>query len=142
MILSLSALARTEADAIAAGDSVLIRDLAVRTQRRGVEMRLVIEGSSASANCDPVLLKEIRRAHRCFDALLSRRVGSIDELAGIEGVSDRYVSSLLPLAFLAPDIVDAVAAGRQPANLTAHRLIRSMELPIGWGAQKQLLGFS
>jgi hypothetical protein len=47
-----------------------------------------------------------------------------------------------PLAFLAPDIVDAVAAGRQPANMTAHRLIRSMELPIGWGAQKQLLGFS
>src|SRR5436309_11357528 len=98
VLLSLSALARIEADAIAAGD--------------------------------------------CFDALLSRRVGSIDELAGIEGVSDRYVSSLLPLAFLAPDIVDAVAAGRQPANLTAHRLIRSMELPIGWGAQRQLLGFS
>ena len=142
VILSLSALARTPADAIAAGDSVLIRELAVRTQRRGVEMRLVIEAPSAAANCDPVLLKEIRRAHRCFDALLSRRVGSIDELAGIEGVSDRYVSSLLPLAFLAPDIVDAVAAGRQPANLTAHRLIRSMELPIGWGAQRQLLGFS
>jgi hypothetical protein len=142
VILSLSALAHTEADAIAAGDSVLIRELAVRTQRRGVEMRLVIEAPSAPANCDPVLLKEIRRAHRCFDALLSRRVGSIDELAGIEGVSDRYVSSLLPLAFLAPDIVDAVAAGRQPANLTAHRLIRSMELPISWGAQKQLLGFS
>ena len=38
VILSLSALARTEADAIAAGDSVLIRELAVRTQRRGVEM--------------------------------------------------------------------------------------------------------
>ena len=93
-------------------------------------------------NCDPVLLKEIRRAHRCFGALLSGQVGSIDELAGIEGVSDRYVSSLLPLAFLSPDIVDAVAAGRQPASLTAHRLIRSMELPISWEAQKQLLGFS
>src|SRR5881398_306391 len=42
---------------------------------------------------------------------------------------------------LAPVIVDAIASGRQPAELTAHRLIRSMELPIGWGAQKQLLGF-
>src|SRR6267378_5981977 len=52
----------------------------------------------------------------------------------------QYVSSLLPLAFLAPDIVEAVAAGRQPPELTAHRLIRTVELPIAWAAQKQLLG--
>src|SRR5207237_2250308 len=70
------------------------------------------------------------------------QVRSVAQLATVEGNSDRYVSSLLPLAFLAPDIVDAIAAGRQPPALTAHRLIRSMELPIGWGAQKQLLGFS
>jgi site-specific DNA recombinase len=57
-------------------------------------------------------------------------------------VSDRYVSSLLPLAFLAPDIVDAIAAGQQPPELTAHRLIRTVHLPIAWAAQRQLLGIS
>jgi site-specific DNA recombinase len=49
---------------------------------------------------------------------------------------------MLPLAFLAPDIVEAIAAGRQPPDLTAYRLIRAVELPIAWAAQRQLLGFS
>ena len=34
----------------------------------------------------------------------------------------------------------AIAAGRQPPDLTAHRLIRTVELPIAWAAQRQLLG--
>ena len=38
------------------------------------------------------------------------------------------------------DILDAIAAGRQPPELTAHRLIRTVHLPIVWAAQKQLLG--
>jgi site-specific DNA recombinase len=58
-----------------------------------------------------VLLKEIRRAHRYFDALVTGRVGSVAKLATIERISDRYVSSLLPLAFLAPEIIEAIAAG-------------------------------
>jgi len=103
-------------------------------------MRLVIEGHSASpTNADPVLLKEIRRAHRCFEALVLGQVRTVAELATVEGISDRYVSSLLPLAFLAPEIVEAIAAGRQPPELTAHRLIRTVDLPIAWPAQKQLL---
>jgi hypothetical protein len=44
--------------------------------------------------------------------------------ATLEEIGDRYVSSVLPLAFLAPDIVEAIAAGRQPSDLTAHRLIK------------------
>jgi hypothetical protein len=60
--------------------------------------------------------------------------------AAARRVSDRYVSSLLPLALLAPDIVEAIASGRQPPELTAHRLIRTVDLPIAWAAQTQLLG--
>jgi site-specific DNA recombinase len=43
--------------------------------------------------------------------------------------------------YVGPDIVEAIAAGRQPSDLTAHRLIRAVDLPIAWSAQKQLLGF-
>ena len=50
------------------------------------------------------------------------------------------MSSLLPLAFLAPDIIEAIASGQQPADLTARRLIRRLDLPIAWSAQRQLLG--
>jgi site-specific DNA recombinase len=48
----------------------------------------------------------------------------------------------LPLAFLAPEIIEAIAAGRQPADLTAHRLIRTIDLPAEWSAQKRSLGFA
>jgi site-specific DNA recombinase len=141
VILSAATLVPANPDAADAPEAVLIRDVPLRIKRRGVEMRLIIEGRSASPTApDPVLLKEIRRAHRCFEALVSGQVRGVAELATIEGISDRYVSSLLPLAFLAPDIVDAIAAGRQPPDLTAHRLIRTVDLPIAWTAQKQLLG--
>jgi hypothetical protein len=56
-------------------------------------------------------LKEIRRAHRCFAALVLGQVRSVAELATVEGISDRYVSSLLALAFLAPEIC---RLGRKP----------------------------
>ena len=143
VILSAGALVPSIREALDAQEIVLIRDVPLRIKRRGVEMRLVIKGRSASPTTpDPVLLKEIRRAHRCFEALVSGQVRSVAELATIEGISDRYVSSLLPLAFLAPDIVDAITAGRHPPELTAHRLIRTVDLPIAWAAQRQLLGIS
>ncbi len=48
---------------------------------------------------------------------------------------------LLPLAFLAPDIVRSIVDGTQPAELCAAELIKKTELPIGWSEQKTLLGF-
>lgn len=119
---------------------MLIRDVPLRIKRRGVEMRLVIEGPTpVPIDPDPILLREIKRAHRCFETLASGQ-GSVAELAASEGISDRYMSRLLPLAFLAPDIVEAIASGRHPVDLTAHRLIRTLDLPIAWPAQRQLLG--
>jgi hypothetical protein len=37
-----------------------------------------------------VLLKEVKRARRCFDTLVSGCTGSVAELASLEGISDRY----------------------------------------------------
>ncbi|HEY2539065.1 MAG TPA: hypothetical protein VGI28_06140, partial [Stellaceae bacterium] len=124
-------------------DCLLTREFPLHIKRRGVEMRFVIDGPDPRAtNPDPVLLKEIKRARRCFDALVTGRIASVADLASREGISDRYVSSLLPLAFLAPEIIEAIVAGTQPANLTAYRLIRQLELPIEWTAQKRLLGLT
>jgi hypothetical protein len=49
-------------DALALHEAGLTRDVPLRIKRRGVEMRLVIEGRSAAPKkSDPILLKEIRR---------------------------------------------------------------------------------
>jgi len=50
------------------------------------------------------------------------------------------VSRHLPFAFLAPRIIEAILAGQQPEDLTAHHLLRLGELPIAWQEQSELLG--
>lgn len=105
-------------------------------------MRLVIEGErTPTTKADPTLLKEIKRAHRWFDALLTGRA-SIAELAEREGVDDRYVSTVLPLAFLSPDIIEAIIVGTQPADLNATTLVRRIELALDWTDQERQLGFA
>ena len=46
-----------------------------------------------------------------------------------------------PLAYLAPDIVEAITSGRQPADLTALSLKNGYDLPILWSEQRARLGF-
>jgi len=119
----------------------LARELPLAIKRRGVEMRLVSDSHNASpAKADPILLKEVAPAHRCFDALLFGRASSIAVSAAREGTHGRYVSSLQPLAFLAPEIVEAIVRGTQPKDLTAKKLIRRIHLPLEWQSQKQALG--
>jgi site-specific DNA recombinase len=48
----------------------------------------------------------------------------------------------MPLAFLAPDIVEAILAGTQPVDLTAETLARRADLPRSWSEQKSLFGFN
>lgn len=59
-----------------------------------------------------------------------------------EGVGKRYVSRMIRLAFLAPTIVERIAAGRRPPELTAQFLSTGRgDLPLSWQAQEKLLGF-
>ena len=70
---------------------VLTREFPLRIKRRGVEMRFAIDAPHPrTTNPDPVLLQEVERARRCFDALVSGRIGSVAELASLDGISDRY----------------------------------------------------
>jgi hypothetical protein len=50
------------------------------------------------------------------------RYGTIDELAAAEKINSSYVSRLLRLTLLAPDIVGAILDGRQPEHITLDEL--------------------
>ena len=105
-------------------------------------MRLVVEGGMAyTTTIDPTLNNAIARAHVWSEALLSGRAQSITDIALSYGVSASYVKKVLSLAFLAPDIVGAIMAGKQPAHLSTHMLTRKINLPLCWQEQRQLLGF-
>jgi site-specific DNA recombinase len=122
----------------------LTRQIPLRVRRRGIEMRLIIGGGSGSSpGIDSAILKATARAHRWFDDLVSGRSTSMVEIGKRERVGKRYVSRMIRLAFLAPTIVERIAEGRQPPDLTAQFLSTGRgDLPLSWQAQKELLGFA
>lgn len=61
------------------------------------------------------------------------RFGTIDELAAAEKINSSYVSRLLRLTLLAPDIVEAILHGRQPQAMTLPVLMRPF--PVEWAQQ-------
>ena len=113
----------------------------MQIRRRGVEMRLVAEGSKTPSRVDQPLLKAVARAYRWTDDLLSGKVRSVGEIARRERKDYRYVWRVIRLGFLAPKIVEAIVDGRQPETLSAIALTRRIDLPMSWSAQEQLLGF-
>jgi site-specific DNA recombinase len=118
----------------------LSRLVPMQMKRRGVEMRIVLQGDSNPARVDQPLLKAVARARRWADDLVSGKVRSVGELASREGIDGRSVRRLIPLGFLAPTIVEAIVEGRQPPDLTVIALTRRLDLPLLWSAQHQALG--
>jgi hypothetical protein len=55
----------------------------------------------------------------CADA---GRARSLQELAKRDGITRRYIRRLVCLAFLSPELVEAILQGRQPVELTATRM--------------------
>jgi len=138
IMLDLSSMTRTP-------DTRITHSIPTCIRRRGVEMRLVLDGpdkGEAPANPDPRLIRCVVQAHAWLNDLKLGRVATLLDIARKEGVSDHQISQVLPLAFLAPDITEAILAGRQPPELTAETLIKRIDLPLHWDDQRALQGFS
>ncbi len=115
----------------------------IAMKRRGVELKLILGGADGGpCTPDPTLIATLGKAQRWFDGLVSGEAASLTDLAQRHGIDRWTVGHTLPLAFLAPDIVQAILEGRQPAALTASRLMRLADLPMSWTAQRRLLGFA
>jgi hypothetical protein len=63
--------------------------------------------------------------------------GTIDELAKREGVNWGYLSRVLRLTLLAPEIVEAILDGRQPEGMRLEELMEGF--PVEWDGQKWAL---
>jgi len=118
----------------------MTRLVLLQLKRRGVETRLVLPGETVAASrTDPALLRALARGYQWFGELAAGTAASTRQLAAREGVSESYVRHLVPLALLAPAIVESICAGRQGVCLSAERLKTQAGLPIEWDAQQRLL---
>jgi DNA invertase Pin-like site-specific DNA recombinase len=115
------------------------KNIPMQIKRRGIEMRMVI--GNGTSKIDPTLIKAIVRAHAWYDDLISGRERSIAAIAVRENSNKSYISSVMKLTFLAPDIIEAIISGHQPDDLTADKLIKQNNLPLVWTEQKRVLSF-
>ena len=112
-------------------------------RRCGLAMRLIIQGPNTTQRQAPDqgLVQLIAKAHDWFGRLTSGKAKSVQEIADAEGVTSSYVTRVVYRSFLAPDIVQAILNGTQPASLTLDKLKQSLPLPIDWDEQRKLFGF-
>jgi site-specific DNA recombinase len=81
------------------------------------------------------LLTAIAKARSWIDDLIDGRVQSFDEISDREQKVERHIRFLVPLAFLSPRIVAAIANGDVSAGVTVSGLVRS--LPFNWAEQQR-----
>jgi hypothetical protein len=86
---------------------------------------------------DNAMVKAIARAFRWREMLEDGTHATIAEIAASEKINESYVGRVLRLTLLAPDIVEAILGGRQPAELQLEDLLR--RFPVGWVEQKAVL---
>ena len=118
-------------------------DVEVAIRRRGAETKLIIKGNNGGPETkpDPALIKAIAKSRHWNDFIITGKAGSIRSLAKEEGVTHGYIRRILPLAQLAPSIVEDIIRGRQPVDLTQKCLIAA-NIPTTWDDQRLQLGFS
>ncbi|MCC0028500.1 MAG: hypothetical protein H6889_16255 [Brucellaceae bacterium] len=87
-----------------------------------------------SPRIDSTLVKAIARAHRWNRMLESGEVTTIKDIARAEKINPSYISRILRLTLLAPDIVEAILDGGQGPEVTLARLLEPF--PVEWAEQE------
>jgi site-specific DNA recombinase len=123
------------------GDNLKL-SVKARLQRVGREMKLVVQNAGDQTQADPGLLRIVARAHDFQERLIQDPDLTVPAIASQERLTIGYLSRLLRLPSLAPDIVTAIINGKHPPQLSAKRLMRlALKLPTDWAEQRKLLGF-
>jgi hypothetical protein len=125
-------------EVITASDGSLTVTVPIRIKRRGLRKTVTLpDGYSVHYrpwDTEPTPLQlALARGHRWLAMLESGEVNSMKEIARREGVDDSYVSRMVNLTTLAPDIVAAILDETLPPEVTLFDLAAGT--PVGWGEQ-------
>lgn len=110
-----------------------------RVVKRGgrKEMQLP-EGASKTRKADNTLVKALARAFRWKRMLESGEFTTMAELAEREGIAPSYMTRVLRLTLLAPDVVEAILDGAQVPELALSRLLEPFS--VDWQQQSEHMG--
>lgn len=92
------------------------------------------EGAPQTRRSDSTLVKALGRAFRWKRLLESGDFATIGELAEHERIAHSYMTRVLRLTLLAPDLVEAILDGTHGSGMTLPRLLEPF--PSDWAAQR------
>jgi hypothetical protein len=84
---------------------------------------------------DNAMVKALARAFLWQKVLDEGVHATIEGLAEAKGIGKTYVSQILRLTLLAPDLIEAILDGRQPRELQLDDLVEGF--PLDWEGQKR-----
>jgi site-specific DNA recombinase len=111
-------------------------------KRTGKEMKFIVEGVTNAAPVDTTLIRVLVCGQKIAKRMFEPNCPPLEAVAREEEITASYATRIVRLAFLAPDIVAAILAGKRPAGLTANKLIADARLPLDWRDQRVALGFA
>jgi hypothetical protein len=124
---------------IAASDGSLTVTIPIQIKRRGsCKVMILPDGGNVQTRPWDTTPKPLQlalaRGHRWLAVLESGEVGSMKEIARREGVDDSYVSRMVNLTTLAPDIVAAILDETLSPEVTLFELAAGT--PLLWEEQR------
>ncbi len=85
------------------------------------------------------LVTTLARAFHWQELVDGEKYASMSGLAEALGLDRSYVSRIMRLTLLAPDIVEAIVDGREPSGMSLERLVKG--IPAVWGEQRERFVF-
>jgi hypothetical protein len=124
------------------GTDVISIEIPMAFKKRGGRKVIVLPDGShghpmPAATIDNTMIKSIARAFRWQKLLENGTYTCLDDIARTEKIGASFVSRYYRLVLLAPDIVEAILDGRQPAQLTMKELLEPF--PVEWKGQREIL---
>jgi hypothetical protein len=129
-------------EVIQSSDGRLTLSVPIQFKRRAGRKQVTLPGGEPGKprpwdTAATALQLALARDHRWLAMLESCEAKSLREIAALEGVDNSYVSRMVNLTTLAPDIVDAILLHELPDHLTLFDL--ASDTPLSWAAQRNLL---
>jgi hypothetical protein len=121
------------------GRTLTVRVPMTFTQRGGRKLVISPDGAPSwtppRRRVDNAMVKALTRAFRWRKMLETGVYNTVEEIAAAEKINASYVSRVLRLTLLAPDIVETILDGRQPPTMTLAALMTSF--PVAWAQQAE-----
>jgi hypothetical protein len=123
-------------------DNIIVVTIPMQWKRRGGRKLIIApDGGDAWAPTKPrpdeALIRALARAHRWKRLIEDGTYRSAAQLAEVENITRSYVTRLLNLALLAPDISEAILNGEQAPKIQLSQLISN--LPSDWKDQRDIV---